>query len=59
MKTEEIKQIKITKDEAIVNKYLLEGYKIVKILSTRSSTGFGEEIQPTFILGTTKLEKKK
>ncbi len=51
MKTDEITRIKTSKVEDEVNEYLAKGYRIIKILSTKTSTDFGDEIQPVFILG--------
>lgn len=58
MKFEEITQIKTTKEEKEVNEYLGRGYKIIKILSTKATTEFGDEIQPIFILGLVKETPK-
>lgn len=51
MKLDEITHIKQTKDEKEVNEYLGKGYRIIKILSTKNSSEFGDEVQPTYILG--------
>jgi hypothetical protein len=51
MKIDEITQIKTSKEEIEVNEYLAKGYRIIKILSTKKSTDFGDEITPVFILG--------
>lgn len=58
MKLEEITQIKTTKDEKEVNEYLAKGYVIMKILSTKKSSGFEDEITPIFILGLIKEKEK-
>lgn len=54
MRMEEITNVKQTKNVDEVNELLAKGYKIVKILSSKSSTGGGEEIIPIYILGLTK-----
>ena len=51
MKLDEITKIKNLTDENEVNEYLAKGYVIIKILSTKNSSDFGDEIKPTFILG--------
>ena len=51
MKLDEVTQVKTLKVETEVNEYLSKGYRIIKILSTKTSTDFSDEIQPVFILG--------
>ena len=51
MKLEEITNIKTLNEEKEVNEYLAKGYRIIKILSTKHSSDFGDEIKPIFILG--------
>ena len=50
MKLEDITHIKQTKNEKEVNEYLSKEYKIVKILSSKVSTEFGDEVTPVFVL---------
>ncbi len=57
MKVEEVIKIKQTTDEAIVNDHLLKGFKIIKILSTKTTSDMGDEIKPTYIMGLNKEEK--
>lgn len=50
MGLEEIQEIKQTTEESVVNQYLKEGFKIVKIIS-RTIVIDGHELkQPTYIL---------
>lgn len=58
MKIEEVIQIKQTNNETEVNKFLAQGYKLIKILSQKVSTEFGDEIKPVYILGLTKEQIK-
>jgi len=51
MKLDEVNKIKNITEENEVNEYLAKGYRILKILSTKSSSEFSDEIKPTFILG--------
>ena len=51
MKLEDVTQVKTSKDENEVNQYLAKGFKIIKILSTKKASDFGDEITPVFILG--------
>ena len=51
MKLEEVTNIRQTRDEREVNLLLAQGYKIIKILSSKSSTGGGDEVFPIYILG--------
>lgn len=57
MKLEDITQIKTSKDEPEVNQFLSKGFKIIKILSTKKASDFGDEITPIFILGLIKEGK--
>lgn len=56
MKLDEVTQVKTLKVETEVNEYLSKGYRIIKILSTKTSTDFSDEIQPVFILGLVKAQ---
>ena len=58
MKLDEITKIKNLTNEDEVNEHLAKGYKVIKILSTKNSSDFGDEIRPTFILGLIVREKK-
>lgn len=51
MKLEELTQIKQTHDTEAVNQLLSQGFKIIKVLSTRTHAGEKEEIKPIYILG--------
>lgn len=51
MKLEEVTKIKETTDQNEVNEFLAKGYKILKIISSKTSTPLGEEIRPIYILG--------
>lgn len=51
MKLEDIKQVKISMDEELINQYLAKGYKILKIISSKRTEGERDSIQPCFILG--------
>ena len=51
MKLDEIKKIVQTSESDEVNKYLSEGYRIVKIISAKVSTSGGDFISPCYILG--------
>lgn len=51
MKLEEITQIKQTRDQNEVNALLAQGYRIIKILSSKSTSGAGDEVYPIYILG--------
>lgn len=57
MKLDEITKIKNLTNEDEVNEYLAKGYVIIKILSTKNSSDFGDEIKPTFILGLLRKEE--
>ena len=54
MKLEEITQIEMSTEKAEINRLLSQGYRILKILSTKSVSGDREMVVPTFILGLTK-----
>ena len=51
MKLEDIKKVKMATTEKDVNEALKEGYRIIKILSTKICTAQAEQIQATFIMG--------
>jgi len=54
VKIDEITKIKNLTEESLVNEYLAKGYRIIKIFSTKTSTEFGDEVKPTFVLGLSK-----
>ena len=51
MGLEEIREIKQTTEEDVVNEYLKKGYKLIKILSGKIVIDNHELIQPIYILG--------
>lgn len=51
MKLEDIRKIKQTTDEGIVNEYLAKGYRLMKIISAKVAIGQVEEIKPMYVLG--------
>jgi hypothetical protein len=51
MKLEDINRIKQSIDEQEVNRFLSEGYKIIKILSTKQFSDGNETVQPMYVLG--------
>lgn len=52
MKLDEVSKVKVTFEEDAVNQCLKDGYKILKILSSKRTTGGGSEtVMPCFILG--------
>jgi hypothetical protein len=55
---EDITQVKITTSETEINELLSKGYRIIKILSSRSVVGDKEVMMPIFTLGLSKEEKK-
>lgn len=55
MKIEDVTNIKNLTDEKEINEYLAKGYKLIKILSMKTSSEFGsDEVKPIFILGLSK-----
>jgi len=52
----DVKEIKETYDYEVANSYLLKGYGLLKILSTRTSSNESDEVRPCYILG---KEKQK
>lgn len=51
MKFDEIKKICQTTNPDEVNQKLIEGYEIVKIISSKISTSNCEQILPMYVLG--------
>lgn len=51
MKLDEVKGIAVSYDEKEVNIYLREGYKILKIISSKRVEGEHEIVCPAFVLG--------
>lgn len=51
MKLEELTQIKQTHDTEAVNQLLSQGFRVIKVLSSRTQVGEREEIKPIYILG--------
>lgn len=51
MKLDEINQLRQTISETEANELLAKGYRIIKIFSTKTSTEYGDEIKPTYVLG--------
>ena len=58
VKFEDITQVKITTSESEINQLLAKGYRIIKILSSRSVVGDKEVMLPIFTLGLSKEEEK-
>lgn len=50
MKLEDVKNIKQTRNADEVNELLDRGYKLIKILSSKQSTGGTDEIAPIYIV---------
>jgi len=59
MKIDETTNIIETKDQKVVNESLKKGYTLIKILSTKSTTEFGETVTPTFILAIDQEKQKE
>ena len=53
MKLEEVSELKQTTEIDKVNELLKKGYKLIKILSTRTHNGDYDVVMPTYILGRT------
>lgn len=58
VKFEDVTQVKITTSETEINQLLAKGYRILKILSSRSVVGDKEVVQPIFTLGLSKEANK-
>ena len=55
MKLSDVKQVKESYSDEEVNRYLKQGYELLKIISSRSTTIDVDEVRPCYILG---LRKK-
>ena len=51
MKTDECIKMYQTTDVNEVNEYLAKGYRVIKVLSTRTNDSTGEVILPTYVMG--------
>jgi len=51
MKLSEIKTIKETCDEHETNKFLAKGYKIIRIMQSKTNSDSYEIVRPIYILG--------
>jgi hypothetical protein len=51
MQLSDVKKIKESRSDAEVNNYLEQGYELLKIISSRSSSVDVDEIKPCYVLG--------
>jgi len=54
MKLSDVKTLKEAYSDSDANKCLKEGYQILKIISSRSTTADLDEVRPCYILGKSK-----
>lgn len=45
-----IRKVKESRSDAETNKYLDEGYELIKIISSRTSTAEADEVRPCYVL---------
>lgn len=57
MKLSDVKQVKESYSDEEVNKFLKDGYELLKILSSRSTTIDVDEVRPCYVLGLRKKAK--